>query len=270
VKIVLLCDKHHNQVALANKISERFDLAGIVIEIPVAKKHTFSFSYLTEIILNRTIFVFLRNTWIKMLRYFERKYPTFPKTKTIEVKKINSEEVIAFIKKIEPDLLMVSGTSIIKQEILELVIPRGIVNLHTGLSPYIKGAPNCTNWCISENKFHLIGNTVMWIDKGIDSGDIVTTETTDVNGNESFLDLHIKVMEHAHDLTIKALRKINDDFDHCPRVKQSSIAEGKTYYNKQWKWKNKWRLYRNFKKFKRVCQSGQYQQQKKQIVTVSL
>jgi methionyl-tRNA formyltransferase len=81
----------------------------------------------------------------------------------------------------------------------------GILNLHTGLSPYVKGGPNSTNWCIANNELYLIGNTIMWIDEGIDPGNIVTTEITEFTGDERLTDVHIKVMDHGHNLYLKAI-----------------------------------------------------------------
>ena len=78
-----------------------------------------------------------------------------------------------------------------------------ILNLHTGISPYIKGGPNCTNWCIATKQFEKIGNTIMWLDKGIDTGELLTTENTKFNSTDkSLLKIHMRVMNHAHDLYI--------------------------------------------------------------------
>ena len=270
MRIVLLCDAQYNQIALANKIAERFQLSGIVIEKNAGPKKSLTFSQLIEKVLNKTVFISLRKAWLNLLEHYKKKYPSFPKTESIEVGNINSPETISFINKIKPDLLMISGTSIIRKKILELPIPTGIINLHTGLSPYIKGGPNCTNWCIAENKMHLIGNTVMWVDAGIDSGDLITTSTTPLTGNETLLDLHIKVMDHAHKIYLDVVQKMQDDHANCPRVKQSSIATGTTYYNRQWNWKAKFSLIKNFKKMHGYFQSEKFQQDKKSITTMAL
>lgn len=271
MKIVLLCNPQHNQVALANKIAQQFKLAGIVIEKnTAAKKNIFSLAALMEKILNKTIFVSLRNAWFGMLDQYKKQYPSFPRVASLNVENINSEETVNFIKKINPDLIMVSGTSLIRKKILELDLPFGIINLHTGLSPYIKGGPNCTNWCIADNKIHLIGNTVMWIDAGIDSGDLITTSLTPLSGNETLLELHFKVMEHAHKIYLDALRKIRDDYKNCPRVKQSSVATGTIYYNKQWNWKAKRSLFKNMRMLSDLIRSEKYLHDKANVVTVTL
>ena len=156
----------------------------------------------------------------------------------------------------------------IKKKLLSVHPSIGTINLHTGLSPYIKGGPNCTNWCISTGQVHLIGNTVMWIDEGIDSGNIISTELTAFEGNESLLDVHIKVMEHAHDLYIGSIRKLIEGAR--PGVRQNEIGDGKTYYSKQWGLKQKFNLIKNFKIFKTQVNSAEYARHQTEIKTISL
>ncbi len=271
MKIVLLCGHQYNQVALANKIAQQFHLAGIIIEQKETKNATaFSLKQLIEKVLNRTVFITLHRSWFKLLDTYKNEYPAFPETEKIRVSNINSEASVDFIRHLQPDLVMVSGTSIVKNKILDLRIPKGIINLHTGLSPYINGGPNCTNWCIAEKQFHLIGSTIMWIDAGIDSGDIITTERTLLDGKESLPDLHLKVMNHAHTLYLKALKKLQEDPEHCAKVKQKSIAAGTTYYNSQWNSNAKWRLLKNLKKLRAYFKSAQYKIDISKIKTVPL
>ena len=271
MKIVLLCGHQYNQVALANKIAQQFHLAGIIIEQKETKNATaFSLKQLIEKVLNRTVFITLHRSWFKLLDTYKNEYPAFPETEKIRVSNINSEASVDFIRHLQPDLVMVSGTSIVKNKILDLRIPKGIINLHTGLSPYINGGPNCTNWCIAEKQFHLIGSTIMWIDAGIDSGDIITTERTLLDGKESLPDLHLKVMNHAHTLYLKVLKKLQEDPAHCAKVKQKSIAAGTTYYNRQWNSNAKWRLLKNLKILRAYFKSAQYKIDISKIKTVPL
>ncbi|MDP4867145.1 MAG: hypothetical protein NWR53_10845, partial [Crocinitomicaceae bacterium] len=113
----------------------------------------------------------------------------------------------------------------------------------------IKGGPNCTNWCIATKQYHLVGNTIMWIDEGIDSGNILTTEFTKIDWSISLLDIHVTVMEHAHQLYVKAIKFIEQG--NISNVKQSDICDGKTYYTKEWKLKNKRDLIRNLRVVKK-------------------
>ena len=52
---------------------------------------------------------------------------------------INSQLVQEKLKEINPDFIILFGTSIIKSDILNL-FPNKFINLHLGLSPYYKGS----------------------------------------------------------------------------------------------------------------------------------
>ena len=83
-------------------------------------------------------------------------YPIYSHVNSIIVENINSNESYEFSNKLNPDLIIVSGTRLVKEKLLSIPTTIVILDLHTGLSPYIKGGPNCTNWCIATNKFHLL------------------------------------------------------------------------------------------------------------------
>ena len=160
-----------------------------------------------------------------------QRHPSLANLNVLQVENINSQAAIDFAVTQAPDFVAVSGTRMIKSKLLDQATGK-ILNLHTGLSPYIKGGPNCTNWCLAEQKIHLIGNTVMWIDEGIDSGNLIGTEFTPLQGNETLDELHIKVMQHAHDLYVRCIDKaIRGE---ARSVDQKSICEGTTYYSRQW------------------------------------
>jgi hypothetical protein len=108
-----------------------------------------------------------------------------------------------------------------------------IMNLHTGISPYVRGAPNCTNWCLAIRRFDLIGNSVMWIDEGIDSGNLIATEQTALTGRETLTELHIKVMDQAHDLLLRAVRLFSEGRP-LPNVPQRELGEGRLFLLRHW------------------------------------
>ena len=108
-----------------------------------------------------------------------------------------------------------------------------IINLHTGISPYVKGAPDSTFWCLYLKEFDLIGNTIMWINKGIDSGNIIATEQTYLNGNENLLDLKIKVMNHGHYLYLRAIEMFYNK-KLLPNVSQTSFKPKRLFLSKDW------------------------------------
>lgn len=267
MKIVAWVCNQPNQVALLNKIHEHFPLAGIVTETKRVKRKI-TFKLLVTAVIER---LFLRagaGVWWGLLEYYNRKYSAFPDVKTLDVENINSAAAYQFTKELEPDLVIVSGTRLIKKKLLSVDPRIGIINLHTGLSPYIKGGPNCTNWCIATNQFHLIGNTIMWLDLGIDTGNIIATAITEFTGDETLLEAHIKVMDQGHQLYIESIKHLAVGKDN--NVPQQSIAEGQTFYNKQWGLMERYRLARNFKKLRSVVNSEKYRALKAEVKTVPL
>ena len=81
--------------------------------------------------------------------------------------------------------------------------------------------------------FELIGNTVMWIDEGIDSGNLVATEQTPLDGTETLTGLHIKVMVHAHDLMVRCAAHFVAG-NPLPNVPQRNLGSGRLYLSRHW------------------------------------
>ena len=172
--------------------------------------------------------------WKQLMERYRAEFPGFPPASRAEVGNVNDQQTLETIAQFAPDLVVVSGTNLVGRAVIEAAQRHGgIVNLHTGISPYVKGSPNCTNWCLATGQFEKIGNTVMWLDPGIDSGDLIATERTPLDGRESLHDLHWKVMEHGHDLYRRCVEAIAGGRP-VARVPQRSIAEGHTYYRADW------------------------------------
>ena len=249
MKIVLWIGKEPNQIALAHKINEQFEVVGIVYEQKNKKKRLTVSEFFQKIRI-RIFYSFIPKTWVKILNHYAKTYPKELLVESLTVENINNKKVKYFTEKLDPDVIAVSGTRLIKGKNIEIKTHKGIVNLHTGLSPYIKGGPNCTNWCISKGWTHLIGNSIMWLDEGIDSGNLILTEKTKISGNETFYELHLKVMEHAHDLYLQALNKIKRN--NAKSVPQNQITKGITFYSKNWNIKAHIDLKINWKRFKKL------------------
>lgn len=270
MKILLLCGNQPNHIALAHKAAAKFELAGLIIEDKPRTEITI-FNVIPKAI-DKLFFSEINNVWYQLMQHYSNNYKGFPPTEIFKTSSINTQRVIEIIEKIKPDLVMVSGTSLIRKPLIEMKFPKGMINLHTGISPYIKGGPNCTNWCLSNDEFHLIGNTIMWLDSGIDSGNIIATETTDFTGKENLFEIHLKVMEHAHSLYLKVIAQLKKDSSKCPSVKQNEIAEGKLYLTKMWGFSQKKSLLKNIAngRFEKIIQSQEYREKKNKVKLVNI
>ena len=95
------------------------------------------------------------------------------KEKILNIQKgeINNLETTKLIKDFNPELIVTYGCSIIKPKLIDL-FKNKIINVHLGISPYYRGAG--TNFhALVNNEFHFFGYTIMYIDKGIDTGEII-------------------------------------------------------------------------------------------------
>jgi methionyl-tRNA formyltransferase len=169
-----------------------------------------------------------------MLRHYDVQYREFPLPPVLLCTDVNDPSVFELIAQLQPDLVIVSGTNLLKPALIEEIHKHGpVMNLHTGLSPYVKGGPSCTYWCLALRQFGLIGNTVMWINAGIDSGDLIATERTHLTAEESLLELNIAVMEHAHALYAKCVSRFLQK-DELPCVSQDQLSSGRLFLGKDW------------------------------------
>lgn len=216
------------QRALAARIHEQVPLVHIArIQLEQKGKRKWLQS-LMSLTLGRR----LRRAWLALQRHYEERFPDWPRVGTSVHPSANDEALLQLIERERPNLVLVSGTDLLKRSTLERFGAK-VMNLHTGISPYIKGGPNCTNWALALGEFDLIGNTIMWIDPGIDSGSIIATERTPLTGRESLAELHLKVIEHAHDLYSRAVQAFAASKD-LPAVPQSSVAKGRLFLSRQW------------------------------------
>lgn len=252
MKAMLLCGSGDNHRALAHKLQSVMELEAVVAvkgythhQSPSELALTRARSLGADIACNGE----LRRVWANLMARYKTNFGEWPSCEIIEVPDVNSPVLNDQLRGRNWDLTLVSGTNLLSaQTIARLTDTAPVMNLHTGLSPFIRGGPNCTNWCLSLGVFNLIGSTVMWIDSGIDSGNIITTECTPLSGEESMADLHFQVMEHAHDLYIRSAKLFVKNVD-LPSVRQCDLGEGRVFLSREWGVRAAFRARRNFYKY---------------------
>ncbi len=104
-----------------------------------------------------------------------------------EVPHINHPEVVRLADELEPDLIAVFGTSLIRGELLQKG-RLGMVNLHGGLSPEYRGA-DCTFWALYNTEPEKIGCTLHYIDAGIDTGRLIAHVSPEIRPDADELTL---------------------------------------------------------------------------------
>lgn len=128
----------------------------------------------------------------------------------------NNEEFIKEIKTLDPDAIcVVAYGKILPKEVLD--IPKlGCINVHGSLLPKYRGAAPI-QWAVL-NGDKITGITTMYMDVGMDTGDMILKEKVEIGEDETTGELWSRLSKIGGELLVKTLQKIEDGT--APREKQ--------------------------------------------------
>jgi methionyl-tRNA formyltransferase len=120
--------------------------------------------------------------------------------------RIRRPEALAALAKLETEAMVVVGYGqIIPQAIIDL--PRhGILNVHASLLPKYRGAAPI-QWAIVRGETRT-GVTIMRIDAGLDTGDMLLRQETEIDPNETAVELAARLAPMGADLMARTLARI--------------------------------------------------------------
>ena len=141
----------------------------------------------------------------------EKKIPVFQPEKIR-----NNNEIIEEISKLKPDVIcVVAYGKILPKEILD--IPKlGCINVHGSLLPKYRGAAPI-QWAVL-NGDRVTGITTMYMDEGMDTGDIILQEEVTIGENETTGELWERLADVGGRLLVETLEQIEKK--KAPRKKQ--------------------------------------------------
>ena len=115
----------------------------------------------------------------------------------------NNEEVLNILNDLKPDFLaVVAYGKILPQEVLD--IPRlGAINVHGSLLPKYRGSAPM-QWAIINGE-KVTGITTMYMDAGMDTGDMLLKEEIEIKEEYNLEDVHDKLMVIGANLLVKTL-----------------------------------------------------------------
>ncbi len=149
-----------------------------------------------------------------------------------------NEEFIEEIKKLKPDVIcVVAYGKILPKEILE--IPRlGCVNVHGSLLPKYRGAAPI-QWSVL-NGDKTTGVTTMYMDIGMDTGDMILKEEIEIGEDETTGELWDRLAKIGANLLVETLNQIeNGTAPRIPQGEEFSIAPMLDKEMSKIDWKNK-------------------------------
>ena len=122
--------------------------------------------------------------------------------------KIKDAEAVEYLRTFDADIFVVAAFGqILSSEILHM--PKyGCVNIHASLLPMYRGAAPIQAVIIHKEKE--TGVTIMQMDEGLDTGDMLMKEIIPIEANETGETLHDKLSELGAEMIVKALTAIEE------------------------------------------------------------
>lgn len=124
---------------------------------------------------------------------------------------INDEDILKKIESINPDIIVVVAFGqILDDEILNIFKDK-IINLHSSVLPKYRGAAPI-NWAIINGEKDS-GITIMLVEKGLDTGDILKIEKTDIGIDEDAEELHDRLKALGAKALVEVVNNFNEYYE---------------------------------------------------------
>jgi methionyl-tRNA formyltransferase len=132
--------------------------------------------------------------------------------------KLRDEASLARLHSLRPDvMIVVAYGQILPKAVLDL--PRlGCLNLHASLLPRHRGASPIHAAILAGDS--TTGMSVMYMDEGLDTGDVLLEEQLEISSNETSGELHDRLADLAAPCLLRALGLLASD--QAPRTSQNS------------------------------------------------
>ncbi len=129
--------------------------------------------------------------------------------KVYQPNNLKTNEAFEIISSEKPDaIVVVAYGKILPKKILD--IPKlGCINIHASLLPKLRGA-SPIQWSIVTGE-KTTGVTTMLMDEGLDTGDILLTEATEISDNDNAETLHDRLGVMGANLIIKTLEGLENN-----------------------------------------------------------
>lgn len=129
-----------------------------------------------------------------------------PPQADLRVHSINEVAVASLLRERAPDVCVITCVTILNPSTIDAIgVP--IINIHGGHLPDYRGC-HCFFFALLEGRFDAIGSTIHYVDRGIDTGDIIQVARPAIDDSDSPESLYCKaerlaarrLVEHLHAL----------------------------------------------------------------------
>ena len=120
--------------------------------------------------------------------------------------KVKDQSFIKLFKTLNPEMVVVVAFGQILPKVIIDYPPMQCLNIHPSLLPKYRGAAPI-NWPIIRGETKT-GVTIMLMDEGMDSGDILLQQETDIGAAETYGELHDRLAQLGATLLIKTIEQV--------------------------------------------------------------
>jgi methionyl-tRNA formyltransferase len=119
---------------------------------------------------------------------------------------VKDQSFIELFQKLNPEMVVVAAFGQILPKVIIDFPPLGCLNIHPSLLPKYRGAAPI-NWPIIRGEIKT-GVTIMLMDEGMDSGDIILQNETTIDANEDYGQLHDRLASIGASLLTEAIEQM--------------------------------------------------------------
>jgi folate-dependent phosphoribosylglycinamide formyltransferase PurN len=190
--IVLTSSMRRHQF-VANTLASRMDVAGVWQEEKSFQPMKYAGSPEDEAVIARHFAA--RDASEES--YFAAHATVQAPARRIAAGQINDPGEITEMQRLRPDVVLVFGTGLLKQPLID-AFAGNIINIHLGLSPYYRGAG--TNfWPLVNREPEYCGATIHFLDIGVDTGPMIAHVRPDIRRGDGPHDIGNKTIVAAAD-----------------------------------------------------------------------
>jgi methionyl-tRNA formyltransferase len=248
LRIVLIVSSDGSDIYFANQLIKKLNVVGVIVEkqhgyprtlqgtVNALQKYAIkpwlTIKRMNDVWANLKLKIYLKKARLADEKHFGAERKELFANKNCEViytKERNTLDepiYVDWIKRLQPDVICTCGCSIIKEPIISIP-PKGVLNLHGGLSQKYRGVWT-THWAIYNEEPEYIGATVHYLSTGIDDGNIIYQGQPNIVIDDNPESSYAKVVKCGIEMMLKAIDDIQNN-----TIKSYPLKEkGTLYLNK--------------------------------------
>ena len=182
-RIVILAGNHCSTTMIYNAVRRDFPIRRVIIEDAVPRrqfllrriKRLGALAVIGQVLFRLLIVPYLslksRPRIQQITQQFGLDQTEIDETIITRVDSANSEQTESVLRELEPDVVIVNGTRIVAERILNC-IRAPFINMHAGITPRYRGVHGAY-WALVEGNNDGCGVTIHVLDSGIDTGKVL-------------------------------------------------------------------------------------------------